>query len=175
VQTWPKIVLKIIGWYASVFANEKSAPSDPRLRLKWHQDHSGPVMQQLKSYCDFLIEQKEIEPNSSMGKAIAYLNNHWEGLTLFLRMPGVPIDNNATERLLKRAVLNRKNAYFYCNETGAKIGDILMSVMETCVLNNTNPWEYLVAIQQYQTDVRKNPDLWVPWAYKERLKELQPP
>jgi len=175
VQSWPKIVTKIIGWYSSVFANEKTAPSDPMLRLKWHQDHSAPIMEQLKVYCDSLIEQREIEPNSSMGKAIAYLNNHWEGLTLFLRMPGVPVDNNATERLLKRTVLNRKNAYFYRNETGAKIGDILMSVMETCVLNHANPWEYLVAIQKYQKDVRENPSLWVPWAYETRLKELKPP
>jgi hypothetical protein len=88
------------------------------------------------------MERKEIEPNSSMGKAIAYLNSHWEALTLFLRMPGVPIDNNATERLIKQSVRNRKNAYFYRNETGAKIGDILMSLMETCVLNKANTWEY---------------------------------
>jgi hypothetical protein len=132
-------------------------------------------MDELKNYCDSLIEQKEVEPNSSMGKAIAYLQNHWKELTLFLRMPGVPIHNNATERILKRAVLNRKNAYFYRNETGAKIGDILMSVIETCVLNEINPWEYLVAIQKYQKDVRVNPALWVPWFYEERLKELQPP
>jgi len=175
VKVWPKIVTKIIGWYSFVYANEKSAPEDPMLRLKWHQERSGPIMQQIKNYCDTLVEQKEIEPNSSMGKAIAYLNNHWEGLTLFLRIPGVPLDNNATERLLKRAVLNRKNAYFYRNETGAKIGDILMSVMETCVQNDANPWEYLVAIQEYQADVRKNPSLWVPWIYKNRLKELKPP
>lgn len=172
VTTWPKIVTKIIGWYSSVFANEKLAPSDPLLRLKWHQDHSGPAIQCIKDYCDTLIEQKEVEPNSSMGKAIAYLNNHWEGLTLFLRMPGVPIDNNATERLIKRSVLNRKNAYFYRNETGAKIGDILMSVIETCVLNGANPWDYLVEIQKHQKDVRKNPARWVPWIYEKRLKEL---
>lgn len=173
VTTWPKIVVKIIGWYSKVFANEKQAPSDPLLRLKWHQDHSASVMQEMKNYCDTLIQQKEIEPNSSMGKAIAYLNNHWEGLTLFLRMPGIPLDNNASERLIKQSVRNRKNAYFYRNETGAKIGDILMSVMETCILNNINPWEYLVAIQEYQKDVRKNPSLWVPWSYETRLKELK--
>jgi len=50
-----------------------------------------------------------------------------------------------------------------------------MSVMETCVLNHANPWEYLVAIQKYQKDVRENPSLWVPWAYETRLKELKPP
>ncbi len=175
VTTWPKIVVKIIGWYSTVFANEKLAPSDPALRLKWHQEHSAPAMEQIKSYCDVLIKQKEVEPNSSMGKAINYFNNHWEELTLFLRMPGVPIDNNATERLIKQSVRNRKNAYFYRNETGAKIGDILMSVIETCVLNDANPWEYLVAIQEYQQDVRKNPALWVPWIYEKRLKKLKLP
>ena len=174
VRMEPKIVIKIIGWYSQIFANEKLAPPDPILRLKWHQEHSEPLMKQLKNYCDSLIEQKEVEPNSSLGRAVAYLQNHWEELTLFLRMPGVPIDNNATEQLLKRAVLNRKNAYFYRNETGAKIGDILMSVIETCVLNEANPWEYLVAIQKYQKDVRANPALWVPWLYENRLKELSP-
>lgn len=174
VQMEPKIVIKIIGLYSKVFANEKLAPPDPLLRLKWHQENSGPLMKQLREYCDSLIEQKEVEPNSSLGRAIAYLQNHWEGLTLFLRMPGVPIDNNATEQILKRAVLNRKNAYFYRNETGAKIGDILMSVIETCVLNGANPWEYLVAIQKYQKDVRTHPALWVPWLYGNRLKELSP-
>lgn len=174
VQTWPKEVLKIIGWYSSIFANERSAPPDPQLRLKWHQERSGPIMEQLKKYCNDLIEQKEVEPNSSMGKAIAYLNNHWKGLTLFLKMPGVPLDNNDDERLLKRAVLNRKNAYFYRNETGAKIGDILMSMMETCVLNNVNPWDYLVSIQEHQKDVIKNPSLWLPWSYENHIKESMP-
>lgn len=41
------------------------------------------------------------------------------------------------------------------------------------LLNGANPWEYLVAIQEYQKDVWKNPALWVPWSYETRLKELQ--
>jgi transposase len=96
-------------------------------------------------------------------------------LTLFLRVPGVPLTNNETERLLKRSVLNRKNAYFFRNETGAKIADILMSVMETCVLNKVNPHDFLIAAQEYQDDVYQNPGLWVPWNYEARLKELRPP
>ena len=113
-----------------------------------------------------------MEPNSSFGKATAYLNRHWEEFTLFLRIPGVPLTNNAAEHLIKRAVLNRKNAYFFRNETGAKIADILMSFMETCILNEVNPYNYLIAIQRYQTDVRKNPELWLPWIYESRLNEL---
>ncbi len=47
--------------------------------------------------------------------------------------------------------------------------------METCILNKINPYDYLIAVQQYQADVRKNPQLWLPWAYEDRLKELKPP
>lgn len=172
VEVWPQEVTKIIGEFSCVFANEHLAPKDPQERLKWHQKQSGPIMQRMKEYCNGLIEQKKVEPNSSMGKAIAYLKNHWEAFTLFLRVPDVPLTNNESERLIKRAVLNRKNAYFFRNETGAKIGDILMSVIETCVLNNVNPQNFLIAIQKYPEDVHQNPTLWLPWVYEDHLKEL---
>jgi transposase len=174
IEVWPQAVTKIIGLFASVYINDCSAPSDPQERVVWHQEKSAPIMQEMKSYCDTLIETKQVEPNSSLGKAIAYLNNHWSEFTLFLRVPGVPLTNNEGEQLIKRAVLNRKNAYFFRNETGAKIADILMSVIETCVYNETNPWNYLVAVQTYEKDVQRNPRLWLPWVYETRFKELQP-
>jgi transposase len=38
-----------------------------------------------------------------LGKAITYMQRHWKGLTLFLRQPGAPLDNNICERALKLA------------------------------------------------------------------------
>jgi transposase len=173
VDVWPQEVARIIGEFASIFANEHAAPQNDEERLKWHQENSSPIMEGIKKYCNNLVEGKKVEPNSSPGKTIAYLNNHWEAFTLFLRIPGVPLTNNDAERLIKRAVLNRKNAYFFRNETGAKIADILMSTMETCVLNNVNPYNFLIAVQKHEEDVRRNPLLWVPWLYEERFKNLQ--
>ena len=173
VDLWTKEVIKIIGLFTGVFKNDHESPKDHLERLKWHQEKSAPMMNQIKKYCNDLVDEKKVEPNSSLGKAIAYLNNHWEAFTLFLRIPGVPLTNNDTERLLKRSVLNRKNAYFFKNETGAKIADILMSFMETCVLNHTNPYDYLLAVQEHQSDVRQNPQLWLPWLYENRLKGFQ--
>jgi transposase len=173
VDVWTKEVVKIISFFVCIFKNDDEAPKDLQERLKWHQEKSTPVMNEIKKYCNDLVNEKKVEPNSSLGKAIAYLNNHWEAFTLFLRIPGVPLTNNDTERLLKRSVLNRKNAYFFKNETGAKIADILMSFIETCILNHKNPYNYLLAVQQYQSDVRQNPQLWLPWFYENRLKDLQ--
>ena len=39
------------------------------------------------------VPERKVEPNSGLGKAIAYLQKHWSKLTLFLREPGAPLDN----------------------------------------------------------------------------------
>jgi hypothetical protein len=56
---------------------------------------------------------------------------HWEPLTLFLRQPGAPLDNNIAERALKKAILYRKNAYFYKIQNGARVGDVFISLIHT--------------------------------------------
>jgi transposase len=170
---WPKECLKIISGLDTAFLNDRQAARlnlNPEDRLKWHQEKSAKVMEQTKVYCQILIETKQVEPNSSLGKAIQYLENHWKGFTLFLKIPGVPISNNSDERLMKRAVLNRKNSYFFKTEAGARIADILMSIIETCALNEINPYHYLIAIQQHNSLVLKDPELWLPWNFSQALK-----
>lgn len=166
----PKEINIILDLFGDIFEKDEIAPKHPKKRLKWHQRKTKPLMEKLKDYCTSLVNDKKVEPNSGFGKAIKYLENHWEGLTLFLRMPGVPLTNNENEQLIKRAVLKRKNAYFFKNETGAKIGDVLLSVIETCALNAANPWEYLVAIQKYQNQVRQSPKNWMPWNYQDQIR-----
>jgi len=141
-------------------------------RLEFHQKESGPVMAQLKEWFEEQFAGKKVEPNSSLGKAINYMNNHWEKLTLFLRVEGAPIDNNAVERILKTAILNRKNAYFYKNLNGAYTGDIFMSIIQTCKLAGVNAFEYLTALQKYEKDACENPGAWLPWNYKDTLIRL---
>src|SRR5208337_5363609 len=85
----------------------------PEERLQFHQERSGPVMEQLQRWLEAQFAERKTEPNSGLGKAIAYLLRHWKALTLFLRKAGTPLDNNIVERALKRAVLHRKNALFY--------------------------------------------------------------
>ncbi len=109
-------------------------------RLRSHQRHSGPVLASLREWISKQTEQRLVEPNSSLGRAFAYLTKHWEGLTRILTVAGAPIDNNVVERALKLSILNRKNALFYRTEHGAAIGDLLMSMIGTCRMNNVSEW-----------------------------------
>ena len=54
---------------------------------------------------------------------------HWLPLTLFLREPGAPVDNNLVERILKKAILHRRNSLFYKTLNGARVGDLFMSLI----------------------------------------------
>lgn len=95
VEVWPKEALTIVEMCNAVFMNDrKTKQMGPDERLKFHQEHSTPIMDKLKSYATSLIDKKKVESNSSFGKAINYLNNHWEGLTLILRDGKAPLSNN---------------------------------------------------------------------------------
>ncbi len=83
-------------------------------------------MGELRAWLHRQLDERLVEPNSSLGTAISYMLKHWEQLTLFLRVPGAPLDNNICERALKRAILHRKNALFFKTSRGAHVGDLFM-------------------------------------------------
>ena len=134
-------------------------------RLSYHQANSKPTMDNLKDWLERQFDKKLVEPNSALGEAINYLLKRWDSLTLFLRKAGVPLDNNICERALKKAILHRKNAMFYKTRNGAFVGDIYMSLIYTCELNDINAFDYLNQLQLNASDVAEHPERWMPWNY----------
>ncbi|HYV30786.1 MAG TPA: IS66 family transposase [Candidatus Binatia bacterium] len=141
----------------------------PEERLRFHQAHSGPVMEALQGWLTEQLEGKKVEPNSGLGQAITYMRKHWEKLTLFLRQAGAPLDNNLCERALKKAILHRKNSLFYKTRKGARVGDLFMSLVHTAELCGTNPFDYLTELQRHAADLQQNPQEWMPWNYRQTL------
>lgn len=142
---------------------------DAQARLLFHQEHSTKVMEELN---DWLEQQKaslDNEPNSGFGRACDYMLKRWEQMTLFLREPGAPLDNTPCERLLKTAILHRKNSLFYRTLNGAKTGDLYMSLIQTCAHNRINPLDYLKALSANADKLADNPSAWLPWNYTDNL------
>ena len=144
-------------------AKEQNMSADERLHF--HQSKSGPLMEDLETWLNDQLDQKKVEPNCGLGQAISYMLNHWKPLTLFLRVPNAPLDNNICERALKKAILHRKNALFYKTENGARVGDLFMSLIHTCNLAGVNPFDYLTELQKHSADLAEHPEKWLPWNY----------
>jgi transposase len=143
----------------------------PQERLIFHQHNSRPLMDGLQQWCKQQFEERKVEPNSGLGKAIQYLLNHWQELTLFLREPGAPLDNNVCERALKKAILHRKNALFYRTINGARVGDMFMSLIHTAELGGVNPFDYLTELLRHPREMAQSPASWMPWNYQENLAQ----
>jgi transposase len=158
-------VLEALGEVYRLDAQAKALAMSPEQRLAHHQAHSQRVMDQLQVWMREQIDNKLVEPNSGLGQAIGYMLRHWQPLTLFLRQAGAPLDNNVCERALKMAILHRKNSLSYKTLTGARTGDLFMSLIHTCRLNDVNPFDYLMAIAQHSEAVKLLPKTWLPWNY----------
>jgi len=78
-----------------------------------------------------------------MAQAIGYALNQWDELNVFAGDGAVPVDNNTSEREMKRIVLNRKNSLFAGSERGGRTAAILSSLTSTCRRHDIDPQRYL--------------------------------
>jgi hypothetical protein len=178
VSSFPEEVDHVVEEISIVYENDAKAKArglSAEERLSFHQERSAPVMARLKEWMEAQLAEKKVEPNSGLGKAIAYCTKRWEELTLFLRKPGAPLDNSLTERMLKRAILHRKNSLFYKTENGAAVGDLYMSLIATAKLAKADPFDYLNELQRHADEVTDDPAAWMPWNYRETLAALNAP
>jgi transposase len=173
LSDFPDECRRVIETLRDVYHNDAIAAErgmSPDERLVWHVHESGPLMDALRKWFDEQLEEKKVEPNSGLGDAIDYMTKHWEALTLFLRVPGSPLDNNLCERILKKAILHRKAALFFKTLNGARVGDLFMSLIHTAELCRADPFQYLVALLRNADRVRAAPAEWMPWNYLAALQ-----
>jgi len=173
--SFPGEVRLVLHTLAEVYKIDARARQDeltPQARLQLHQTHSQPLMEGLQKWMQAQFDERKVEPNSVLGKAIQYMKNHWAGMTRFLEVEGAPLDNNINEQALKLVVLFRKNSLFYKTVNGAHVGDIFMSLIHTAELNGINVFEYLVAVLRHREECAARPGDWMPWTYQATLARL---
>lgn len=94
-EAFPEEVRYVLQCLKEVYRTDAAAKrfklsADQRLQL--HQRRSEPILDELHRWLTERLEQRRVEPDSSLGQAIKYLLRQWDKLTLFLRKPGVPLD-----------------------------------------------------------------------------------
>ncbi len=75
---------------------------------------------------------------------------------------------------MKKAILNRKNAYFFKTDLGAEISDIFISIIQTCILAKVNAFEYLTILKKNTRNVFVAPQKCLPWNYKDTRATINP-
>jgi transposase len=141
-------VLDLIG---QLYAVEQACPrvgvgdEDEQTELRQRRAHlraerSAPLVAAIRAWA----QGQRALPESSLGKAIAYMLGLWPGLTRFLNDPRIPLDNNATERALRGMVIGRKNHYGSRSRRGTEVAALFYSLIESAKLCGVEPKAYLL-------------------------------
>jgi transposase len=134
--------VKLIGQLYAIEAEAKEMSHADRLYLR--QARSQAILTTLE---DRLFTWKDqLLPKHPMAEAVGYALRQGDALSVFVSDGAVPIDNNISEREIKRIVLNRKNSLFVGNERGGETAAILASLTSTCRRHSINPQHYLTQL-----------------------------
>ena len=111
-------------------------------------------------------------------KALASLNEHWNGLTRFVDDPRIPMDNNYGERLIRNPAVGRKNYYGSGAEWSGRLAVMMFSIFATLTLWKINPrkwlsW-YFKSCAESGGQAPETAHSFLPWSLSQtRLAELQ--
>jgi transposase len=176
-KTAPEIAREVVDWVGQLYAVEKQAKGvSVAERLQLRQQQSAPVLAHLRER--LLIWKEQPLPKHPMAEAVNYTLGQWRELTVFCSDGAVPIDNNVSEREMKRVVLNRKNSLFVGNERGGRTAAILASLTSTCRRHGVDPQLYFTQLLMNLPQIKMSQlSEWLPDQWKlrhaQRLANLQ--
>ena len=117
----------------------------------------------------------------SQRKLVKSFLNHFDGLSIFIERPDIPMDNNLAERGLRSSVIGRKNYYGSGSIWSAKLTAAMFTLVKTLKLHGINFHTWLLAyLHECAMNGGAAPDdlqRYLPWNMSEDLKArfAQPP
>ena len=158
-----KEAVDLIGRLYDVERRAKALNADARLALR--QAESKSTLDTL--HARLSAWKLQLLPKHPMSEAVGYALRQWRELNVFAADAAVPIDNNVSEREMKRIVLGRKNSLFVGNERGGRTAAVLAGLLSTCRRHDIDPQRYLT---QLLTNLPGTPmsrlDRWLPDQWK---------
>jgi transposase len=163
----PEIAREAVALMDALFAVERQAKDiSVSERLELRQKQSVPILAEL--HRKLLIWKEQLLPKHFMADAVNYTLGQWEALTVFTSDGAVPIDNNVSEREMKRVVLNRKNSLFVGNPRGGRTAAILASLTSSCRRHDMDPHLYFMQLLvNLPTWPARDLDAWLPDRWKQ--------
>ena len=174
----------VLDCFGQIYKNDKYCKDNklsPIGRMDYHKEHSTYHFEKIRavfniisgvednasiretySIPDYLAED---EPNGDLRATADYFLKRYESLTRVSCIPGVPLDTNYVERIIKVIIRLRKNSLFFNNIASAAYSGEVLSLLETAVVNGINVFDYMNFLLSNKEDVIKCPHNYLPWLY----------
>ena len=182
----------VLDCYSEIYKNDKYCKENnlsPSDRMNYHIKQSSFYFEKIKTIFEIIIGMSinsEVrssydipkylvadEPNGDIYNLANYFLKRYRPLTMVLEIPGVPLDTNYVERMIKVIIRIRKNSLFFNNLSSAKYSGEILSLLETAVQNDINVFNYINWLLVNKKDAMKNPKNYLPWLFKKSKLEVK--
>ena len=169
-KSWPKLSDWAVGWLGRIAElykcnGERLAEKGKSRAFKQKDRRLRQAVREMQQSMEAQLQEPELHP--AKRRVLQSMQEHWQGLTLFVDNPQVPMDNNRSERTLRVAALCRKNYYGSGCEWSGKLAVWMFSIVATLKKHRLNPRKWLTAYLQACAEAGgKTPEdveKWLPW------------
>jgi transposase len=178
---YPELSVWAVGWLRHI--RELYRLNRERLQHKIGTAEFTTADTELRQHITLMAEERDAELSDDKlrdpcRKALVSLSGHWDGLTLFVDDPRIPLDNNYGERLIRNPAVGRKNYYGSGAEWAGRLAVMMFSIFATLLLWKINPQKwlswYFEVCAANGGRVLDNPATFLPWNISpSRLAELR--
>jgi transposase len=138
----PERARQALALIGGLFRVERAcATAPPEQRLQARRAESRAIVERFFAFCK--EESGRVLDETPTAKAIGYALNQRVALGRFLDDGRLPIDNNGSERALRREAIGRKNWIFVGSDDAAEVNAAFVSLLASCQLHDIEPWAYL--------------------------------
>ncbi|MDV3482263.1 IS66 family transposase [Sphingobium yanoikuyae] len=155
-----------------LFAIERDINGKPAAeRLAVRRELSAPIVAELETW--MRETRSKLSRHDAVAKAIAYLQNDWDGFTTFLADGRVCLSNNAAERELRSVARGRKAWLFVGSDRGGQRAAMMFSLFGTARLNDVDPLAWFTDVLARIADIPQSRlhEL-LPWNWKAAQQQL---
>jgi transposase len=140
--TEPELARHALGLVRKLFKiEEKLADESRKRRESVRRKLAAPIVDDFFAWCD---KQAEVALDGSpIAAALTYAINQKAALRRFLDDGRLPLDNNISERALRREAVGRKNWLFVGSDDGARANTLFVSLLASCQMHGIEPLGYL--------------------------------
>ena len=185
-KKYPELEEWVLSWVGKIgelyhINNLRCKEFNQKLPIQWQPSSFKDQHEKLIEKMDAITKERDVfikahNSDSNLLSNVKYkilisLQNHWEGLSVFVDHPEVPMDNNNGERPIRNPVTGRKNFYGSGSLWSSQLAAIMFSIFQTIALCdlNCNHWlrAYLTACAENHGKAPDDLSSFLPWEMDE--------
>ncbi len=184
-KSWPDLQSWMFSWVETIGElyhlntqrlehwDETQALAAQTPAFKQHHQALEQAIQQMGERCDQELEKPSL--HIAQRDVLSSLKNHWPGLTVFVKFPQAPMDNNTAERRMRNPGMGRKNYYGSASQWSAELAAMMFSLFQTILLWKLNPhhwlYSYLTACAENGGQPPADLSPFIPWLMSEQRQQ----